>query len=196
MDRRARRKAETRQAMQEAAFELFLAQGYENTTVAQIAEASGVSHMTFFRHFPTKEDVVLSDDYDPMLEELIRARPESEPPMERIRAAVGIGFEQVYPGNREALFLRSRLLLTTPALRARISENLAASQKAFERGLCRSDSAHDPPLRVRVVAAACSAALATAITAWVEENGASELPELVERAFDALRTGSGGEPAP
>lgn len=48
---------------------------YDATTVEQIAAGAGVSHMTFFRHFPTKEAVVESDDYDPMTTRLIESRP-------------------------------------------------------------------------------------------------------------------------
>ena len=80
MSLRERKKAETRARIQEEAMRLFLAQGYDATTVDQIAEAAGVSHMTFFRNFPAKEDVVATDDYDPMMAELIRARPAGEPP--------------------------------------------------------------------------------------------------------------------
>jgi AcrR family transcriptional regulator len=49
---RERRKAETRRSIQEHALRLFLANGYDATTVEEIAAAAGVSHMTFFRHFP------------------------------------------------------------------------------------------------------------------------------------------------
>ena len=57
----------TRVALQRCALELFLRDGYDATTVAAIARAAGVSHMTFFRHFPTKESVLLDDAYDPII---------------------------------------------------------------------------------------------------------------------------------
>jgi len=47
--------------------------------------------MTFFRHFPTKESVVDTDDYDPMIAELIRARPPAEDPITAIHRAIGRG---------------------------------------------------------------------------------------------------------
>jgi AcrR family transcriptional regulator len=55
MDWRERKKAQTRQRLQEQALRLFVERGYEATTVEQIVAAAGVSHMTFFRYFPTKE---------------------------------------------------------------------------------------------------------------------------------------------
>ncbi|GAB3707025.1 TetR family transcriptional regulator [Nocardiopsis oceani] len=184
--RRERQRANTRNALRGAAFRLFTEHGYENTTVARIAAQAGVSHMTFFRYFPTKEDVVLQDDYDPMLEELIRAQPSENPPLRRVRDALMSAIPEVYAQEREDLLLRSRLLLSTPALRSRMGESLRGSQTAFERGLCDRPESEDPPMTVRVVASACVAALTTAITVWVEEGGTGDLPTLMEQAFNAL----------
>ena len=85
LDRRQQRKQQTRRVIQEQALRLFLADGYESTTVERIADAAGVSHMTFFRHFPTKESVVTDDDFDPLIAQLIRDRPSGEPPLTAIR---------------------------------------------------------------------------------------------------------------
>ncbi|WP_051969466.1 TetR family transcriptional regulator [Kitasatospora azatica] len=66
-DWRARKKAATRQTIQEQATRLFLEKGFDATTVEEIAAAAGVSHMTFFRYFRTEEEVAASDDYDPLI---------------------------------------------------------------------------------------------------------------------------------
>jgi AcrR family transcriptional regulator len=181
-DWRERKKAQTRHKLQEHALRLFLENGYEATTVEQIAAAAGVSHMTFFRHFPTKEDVVLSDDYDPMIESLIRNRPRSEHPVVRVHAAVREGLAEVYAANREALLIRTRLSLETPAVRARSWENQFATQELLERALDDGE----PTFRTRVLASACLAALITALETWVREDGATELPQLIDEAFQVL----------
>src|SRR5260370_30989476 len=67
---RERKKARTRAAIQRHALRLFRGQGYDETTVSEIAEAAEVSESTFFRYFPTKEDVVLWDDFDPRIAEV------------------------------------------------------------------------------------------------------------------------------
>ncbi|WP_017609928.1 TetR family transcriptional regulator [Nocardiopsis xinjiangensis] len=185
---REQKRERTRNALREAAFRLFAEHGYEDTTVARIAAEAGVSHMTFFRYFPSKEDVVLRDDYDPVLEELIRAQPPEKPPLRRVRDAVMSAVPAVYAQERQALLLRSRLLLATPALRSRMGESLNGSQTAFERGLSDPAETDTPPLAARVVASACVAALTTAITAWVEEGGTGDLPALMDQAFDALES--------
>ena len=72
---RERKKARTRAAIREHAFRLFRQQGYDATTVEQIAEAAEVSPSTFFRYFPAKEDVVLQDDMDLLWLEAVKAQP-------------------------------------------------------------------------------------------------------------------------
>ncbi|WP_053063621.1 TetR/AcrR family transcriptional regulator [Nocardiopsis sp. RV163] len=199
MDQRTRRRQRNRAAIQEAALRLFERQGYEATTVAQIAREAGVSHMTFFRCFPSKEDVVLRDEYDPMLEDLVREQPDTLPAVERIHRAALVGLGRVYEDNREALLARARLLLSIPALRSRVGENLASASTAFERGLtpARGEApdpaphgTEPPGLETRAVAAACSAVLSEAVVAWVDSEGRDELPALVDRAFLALRAPS------
>jgi AcrR family transcriptional regulator len=72
---------QTHEALKRAAFELFAERGYEATATAHVAERAGVSEMTLFRHFPTKEALLLSDPFDPLMAEAVRARPSHEPAM-------------------------------------------------------------------------------------------------------------------
>jgi AcrR family transcriptional regulator len=181
---RERKKTETRRTLQAHALRLFAEQGYDATTVEQIAAAAGVSHMTFFRHFPTKEDVVAEDGYDPMIEDLIRSRPREEPPVVRVHAALREGLARVYAADRDALLARTRLMARTPALRARLLAGNQATQALLERAL--SDGGV-PSLETRVVAAACLATMVTAVLAWADQDGVEELPDLVDQAFLALR---------
>src|ERR1044071_2839050 len=107
---RERKKQKTRWAIQEHAVRLFVQQGYDATTVEQIAEAAEVSPSTFFRYFPTKEDVVLIDDYDPLIVAAIRDQPASTPVIEAVLQGMRDVFEQlteeewVSERRRQALF--------------------------------------------------------------------------------------------
>ena len=130
---RERKKAQTRAAIQQHALRLFLANGYDATTVEHIAAAAGVSHMTFFRYFPTKEDVVLADEYDPLIVASIVARPPEETPLASVREAIGDGLAHIYDIARDALFVRTRLILGTPQLRARLWEQQAATEGMIAR---------------------------------------------------------------
>src|SRR5215203_7523738 len=85
---RERKKAKTRAEIQRHALKLFGERGYEATTVAQIAEAAEVSESTFFRYFPTKEDVVLWDEFDPLVFEALRAQPAELSTIRALRNAI------------------------------------------------------------------------------------------------------------
>ncbi|WP_156077366.1 acyl-CoA-like ligand-binding transcription factor [Saccharothrix sp. NRRL B-16314] len=192
---REQRKARTRRAIQEHALRLFLDKGYDATTVEEIAAAAGVSHMTFFRYFPTKEAVVEDDDYDPIIADLVRDHPTGEPPLEVLRAALRAGLDAVLDTDRDAIYTRTRLIVTTPALRARQWRNTAATGDLLAAVL--ADRERRPvDLRLRVIAAAATAALTTALTAWVEDEGADDLRSLVDEAFAALAPGHRSTPAP
>lgn len=182
-DWRERKKAETRQRLQEQALRLFTERGYDATTVEQIAAAAGVSHMTFFRYFPTKEDVVLSDSYDPILVAAIQSRPRAEDPVTRVQTALRDGLGAIYPAIRDMLLVRTRLCLRTPALRARLWENQFATRELLADALDDGE----PSFATRVLASACLATLTTALEEWVAADGAVALPELFDEAFDALR---------
>ncbi|MGQ0779157.1 MAG: acyl-CoA-like ligand-binding transcription factor [Pseudonocardiales bacterium] len=183
---RAQQKARTRQAIQEHALRLFLAKGYEATTVAEIASAAGVSHMTFFRYFAGKEAVVETDDYDPMLADLIRQRPAEESPLTAVHQAVLQGLSAIYTTDRDAILARTRLILGTPALRARQWRNLDATQALFAEAMAaRLDTAIT--FEIQVLAAAAVAALTTAISEWAANNGRDDLATLVDNAFHALQ---------
>ncbi|WP_367138298.1 TetR family transcriptional regulator [Saccharothrix sp. HUAS TT1] len=186
---REQRKARTRRAIQEHALRLFLDQGYDRTTVEQVAAAAGVSHMTFFRYFPTKEAVVEDDGYDPLIAELVRGRPADEPPLTALRAALRTGLDAVLGVDRDALYTRTRLIVTTPALQARQWRNTAATAGLLAEALA-ARGGRPVDLRLRVVAAAATAAITTALTAWVDGDGADDLRALVDEAFAALVDGS------
>lgn len=187
---RERKKAQTRHAIQEHALRLFLEKGYEATTVQEIAAAAGVSHMTFYRNFPTKEDVVLSDDYDPMLIREIAARPADEPVIESIRHAIAEGFKAIYDSDRAQILARTRLVLSTPALRARLWEQqIATENMIFDAVAARG--ADSDKLRTRLTAAACLAAITVAAMTWVESDGEASLPRLMDEALAVLSEGLG-----
>lgn len=185
LDWRQRKKAATRDRLRASALSLFRDQGYEATTVEQIAAAAGVSHMTFFRYFPTKEDVALSDSYDPLIVGLIaRSRP-SQPLFQRVRTALLQGLRQVYNAERDTMLAQNKLIVSTPALRERLWANQVATQELILDALHDGQVGH-PDLQAKVVIAACVAATTTAVLTWTENDGTPELPDLMEQAFDAL----------
>jgi len=187
-DWRARKKAATKRSIQEHALRLIVEKGYDATTVDEIAAAAGVSHMTFFRYFPRKEDVVEYDEYDPMLEELIAARPPEEPPLTALHMAVRAGLEQILATDREALLTRTRLVLHNPVLRSRNLIAQDTTRDLFARALAHRAGLPEPDLASTVQASAVLGAMAPAVSAWADGD-AEDLVALLDAAFAALIAG-------
>ncbi len=181
-DWRQRKKAATRDRIRACALALFHDQGYDATTVEQIAAAAGVSHMTFFRYFPTKEDVALSDSYDTLIASLIKQTPATLPLVQRIRTVLLQGLRQVYDSDRDTLLAQNKLIIFTAALRERLWANQLATQQLILDALDP-----DPDFQTRVIVAVCLAAATTAVLTWTANDGTPELPDLIEQAFDTLQ---------
>src|SRR3954462_1244777 len=111
------KKQRTRIAIQEAALALIVRQGYNATSCEQIAAAAEVSPATLFRYFPTKEDIVMQDDYDPLMAAAVAARPARERPVHAVRQALKEPLAQLPDHEMSIVRERTRLLLSVPALR-------------------------------------------------------------------------------
>lgn len=123
---RERKKAKTRAAIQQQALRLFHEQGYAATTVEQIAAAVEVSPSTFFRYFPTKEDVVLYDDLDPLFFAAFEAQPPELTPIQAMRGALHLVFAGLSGEEMEQQQVRTELILTVPELRMRMLDQFAS----------------------------------------------------------------------
>jgi AcrR family transcriptional regulator len=151
---RERKKARTRASLREHALRLFREQGYQATTVEQIAAAAEVSPSTFFRYFPTKEDVVLQDDMDTRLMEAFANQPPDLAPIPAIRAALREAWRSFTPAEWEQMREGGRLAMEVPEIRARTMNEFGrmidaiAAATAARTGRCSDDG------RVRVLAGA------------------------------------------
>ncbi|WP_067818692.1 TetR family transcriptional regulator [Nocardia inohanensis] len=121
---RERKKERTRRTIRTEAFRLFREQGYNETTVEQIAEAAEISPSTFFRYFPSKEQVVLADDLDPYMFRAIDRQPPGMPLLAAIRQATLDALAEV--SEEEFDFERERMALirAVPELRGVIAREL------------------------------------------------------------------------
>ncbi|HEV7975881.1 helix-turn-helix domain-containing protein [Amycolatopsis sp.] len=200
---RAHRRAETQRAIQAHAVRLFTERGYDATTVTDVAEAAGVSPMTVYRHFPTKEDLVLVDQRGRLVAERIAASSAAQPLVRRIGSAL-IDAATTLTGDdlagKQFLLARLRLMISTPALRAKHLDNNYALQQAIVDAL--GDDAADPDTAfgAHAAASACLAAMHTALVRWAEDDGRTELPGLIAKALAAafgegiVDTGPNGAP--
>lgn len=193
---RERKKAKTRRALQDAALRLIGEHGYEATTVEQIADAADVSPSTFFRYFPTKEDVVLADEYDPMLLAAIRNQRTDLAPLDATRAALRDAFGMIYSTDRDKLLQRVQLALGVPSIRARLMDGIGAAEKLFAQGLADRLGREPDDFDIAITVAAMIAALAAALQRWAADGGTEDLADLTDRALAVLQHGLDPAPAP
>ncbi|WP_395294573.1 TetR family transcriptional regulator [Kitasatospora hibisci] len=189
---RERKKLKTRQAIRREAYRLIAGQGYENTTVEQIAAAAEVSQSTFFRYFATKEDLVLTDEYDPAMVAALLARPADEPFLRSCREAIVGLIRELLQHEREELLTRIRLVNDVPALRARLHETANDPQQLFLTVLTRRAGVEEPTLQMRITAAAIGAATTETVLQWADGGGAQDFAELVDQTFALLEHGFAG----
>jgi AcrR family transcriptional regulator len=184
MNLRERRRAETRSTIQRQAIRLFAERGYDATTVNEVASAAGVAAMTVYRHFPTKEDLVLYDDFAQVAAATIAEIPADEPLVVRIARTLAATYDQAI-ADREFHLARLRLMISTQALRARHLDSQYATQEALVTAICAGSD--DPGLeyQARAAASACLGVAHIALLRWAAEGGEPELRELFAEAFEA-----------
>ncbi|MFF0542708.1 acyl-CoA-like ligand-binding transcription factor [Nocardia thailandica] len=163
MSLRERKKERTRRVIRQEAFRLFGEQGYTETTVEQIAAAADVSPSTFFRYFPSKEQVVLADDVDPIMLEAIEAQPADLAPLDALCAAIETVFDRM-PAEGLA-FERARfdLIRAVPELRGALVREQERNIEIVAAALAARAGRAPADFEVRVVAGALVGALSAVV---------------------------------
>jgi AcrR family transcriptional regulator len=163
---RERKKARTRAAIREHALRLFREQGYDATTVEQIAEAAEVSPSTFFRYFPTKEDVVLQDDMDTRMIEALERQPADLSPLSAVRAAVRDAFASYTEADLEVIAETTLLSMTVPEIRARATDEFARTIGVIGEALAKRAGRPADDLAVRTAAGAIIGVMMSLTMPW------------------------------
>lgn len=154
----------TRERLLSCALDLFERQGFEETTVAQIAAAAGVTPMTFFRHFAAKENVIGDDPYDPYIVAAIAAQPKDTAPLTRVSRGIREAWRAVPEPDGETIRRRVRIAAATPRLRGITRESPTEgliAQTLVAGGV--------PDLAARAAAAAAMGAMTVALFAWATQ---------------------------
>lgn len=190
---RERKKDQTRQALSDAALELFARRGYDATTVEEIAEAAGVSRRTFFRYFGGKEAVVFPERERRMesLRALLAQSPPGEPALEAVRRGL-LMLARDYTCSRERVILQQRIVESSPALLAydfELDKRWEAAIADALGGKRRGTRGR----RARLVAGAVMGLIRTTLREWYASGGRKNLTALGEEAFALLRDGVASE---
>ena len=189
---RERKKVQTRQAIRKAAYRLFAEDGYDATPVDRIAAEADVSPSTVFRYFPTKEDIVLTDEYDDGMLDALRNRPAGEPPLDALRAIMHETLTMVLADPDECAELVQRQLLVrdVPAIRGRSHETMTATGRLLGAVVADRTGRSPDDLEIRVFIAAVFGTLHETTMYWADNGLANDdLLPLLDRAIDVLSTG-------
>jgi AcrR family transcriptional regulator len=189
-DLRERKRTRTRLMIQTEALRLFEEQGYARTTVEEIADAAAISPRTFFRYFPSKEDVVIWDEYDPLALDLLASRPDNEPLAETFRAVLRETLSGLHQHDPARLLSRVRLAVSVPELRARFLDEQTHGIEQLAPLVARKRGARADELKLRVIGSGLLAAVSVALDLWQRDGGKSDLLGLVDQAIDTLAEGT------
>ncbi|WP_442812269.1 TetR/AcrR family transcriptional regulator [Streptomyces sp. NBC_01788] len=189
MGLRERKKIKTRQAIRTATYALIEEQGYDATTIEQIADRAEVSPSTVFRYFPAKEDIVLTDEYDEIMLEELRARPVDEPWMDSLRHVMHRALALGMSDEPEVSRLRARLGVEVPAVRARMLESMSAAGLLIRQAIAARTGLDQDSLEVRVFAMSLMGGLMEVSLYWAENGCEGELSDLMDQAMDVLEHG-------
>jgi AcrR family transcriptional regulator len=188
MGLRERKKARTRAVIRQEALRLFRERGYSATTVEQIAAAADVSPATFFRYYPTKEDVVLQDDLDVLLPEAVEAQPAGLSPIAAVRAAITETMGQLGPGELDRLRETIKLSNSVPELRARSIDEFIRTIDVMAVPLARRAGRSPEDIEVRHVAGAMIGVL-LAVTMGPMDDDPADLLARIDAALAHLEAG-------
>jgi AcrR family transcriptional regulator len=171
--------------LREAALELYVAHGYEQTTVAEIAERAGVTARTFFRHFADKREVLFagSEALQEGMAAAVATAPADAGPLEAVAAALDsaagkLGGDHAYSKRRMAVLVANPELRERELIKmARLADTLTAALVA--RGIGAAQA--------RLAAEAGIAVFRTGFERWVEGPRSGDLAEVLREAMRQLR---------
>jgi AcrR family transcriptional regulator len=189
---RERKKARTRASIREHAIRLFCEKGYQDTTVQMIAAAADISPSTFFRYFPTKEDLVLQDDLDVRMLEAFARQPASVSPIAAIRAAVKESLASFTEAEMDQIRVTTELSLTVPEIRARAMDEFVRTIAVVGQAVADRSGRSPDDLPVRVLAGAViGVIMSVSMPSSSFEGGPDALVLFarVDEALDLLESG-------
>lgn len=186
---RERKRRETRQRIAETALRLFLAKGYEGTTLDAIAAEAGISRRTFFSYFKSKDDIILfglDADWARMIADLLKTSPDV-PPLDAVRDVM---VKRIARHTTEQMKAIDDLMLSSESLLARKQTFYAKQEQALFNAMREVWRQPERRPALRMVAMVSIGAMRVALQAWREQTGQRKsAAKFLRDAFDSLKSG-------
>ena len=167
---RERKRRETRQRIAEVGQRLFLANGYEGTTLDAIAAAAGISRRTFFSYFKSKDDIILfwqDADSARLIADLVKTSPDVSP----LDAVRDVMVKHIARYTTEQMQAVDTLMLSSESLQARKQKVYAEQELSLFNTLCEVWRQPERRGALRMVAVVAIGAMRLALQAWREQTG-------------------------
>lgn len=156
----------------------------------RISRCAGVSHVTFFNHFSSKEALILEDPYDPEIEAAISALPPEIPPLARAASGILSLWESMPEHVEDETFRRASIIMSSPKLMQASFGYSQNSQLAIARGLMAGGTKE---FEAQVVAGACIGTIMTAFSPTLPESPGGFASRLVEVLRVLQQVGGSGD---
>ena len=182
---------DARGRLEQAAMELFLERGFEQTTVTEIANRAGLTQRTFFRHYADKREVLFAGSaaLQELLVSTLASAPDSAAPIDAVATALEAAATALQE-RREYSRQRQAVIAANPELQERELIKLASLSAALAEGL-RQRGVTDPA--ASLAAEAGIAVFRIAIERWQNDPGQRDLPQLIRESLDALKAMTAGK---
>jgi AcrR family transcriptional regulator len=177
--------------LEQAALELYAERGFEQTTVAEIAERAGLTERTFFRHFADKREVLFAGagTLQELLVSAVAGAPGSAAPIEAATVALEAA-GTLLQKRRDYARQRQAVIAANPGLQERELIKLASLATALA-GALRQRGVAEPA--ASLAAEAGIAVFKIAFERWIDGTSQPELPQLIRESLDELRAVTGGK---
>ncbi len=187
--RMVRWEPDARQRLVQAALDLFTEQGYDNTSVVEIAERAGLTKSTFFRHFPDKREVLFvgQDTLRGLLADGIAAAPSSASPLQAVAGALDAAAAAFPPERHEFAAQRRAVIAANSELQERDELKRAGFAAAMSEAL-QQRGVSDPT--ASIAAELGVLAFRTAFARWADADNQQGFGELARRSLAELQAAS------
>lgn len=180
-----RKRNDAKRAIQAVALDLIEESGFQSVTMEQVAAEAQVGVATVYRYFGTKEQLVLWDEYDPLIFAAAIDAARGKTLLDSLSKALVGAVESVYATDAKRILRRARLMKAEPILRQTNAVSLAAMRDGFAHALLSSRACRNA-FEAEIIAGAVTSAMETAVRHWEEARGKKPLGPMMRDAFRRL----------
>jgi AcrR family transcriptional regulator len=186
---RERKKQQTRETIERVALRLFAERGYDQTTLAEIAEAADVSPRTIFSYFQSKEDILFCEEpsYLEKVRDALEQRPDGATTVDALRALISS-----MPGPDEAKLLRKKVVAANPELKIKLRAHIGQLEGVLTDSIAKDLDAGPGDIRPALIAASMTAAFAAVrdkLEDATDEPNREEVMQILDQVLEFLRGG-------